>query len=176
MPTAASRSSAHARSTWRASVRRLPTASRIVNRPSSRVCDRKTSPVRLTASMIAALAASSAGSVQLAAGRVPAEADRRERDGRQPLPVRVGVDPAGELGGHREVLLDPPAQTLEPEPAQLDPQLEGAEPPAELRLVVVEVPDGSFAVERAQVLRHETERRVAVTPSGGSAGATRRAA
>src|SRR5439155_19099833 len=52
--------SSHARSTWRASVRRLPTASRMVNRPASRVWDRNTSPLRLTASMIATLAASSA--------------------------------------------------------------------------------------------------------------------
>src|SRR5206468_949440 len=46
---AAARSSSHARSTCRGSVRRLPIATRIVNRPRSFVWLRKISPVALAA-------------------------------------------------------------------------------------------------------------------------------
>ena len=49
--SAASTRRSNARRTCRSSVRRLPTASRIVNRSSSRVCDRKASPERFTASI-----------------------------------------------------------------------------------------------------------------------------
>ena len=90
-PRAAAWSSSHARSTWRASVRRLPTASRIVNRPRSFVCDRNTSPVRLTASMIAALWASSGRVVARERRRDVAEADGRERHRREALPVRASA-------------------------------------------------------------------------------------
>ena len=115
--------------------------------------------------MIAAFRVSSSSSGRPAAG--PAEAHGRERDGRQPLPLRVGVHPAGELGGKLEVALDPPAQALEPEPAQLDPQLERPEPPAELRLVLVVVADRGLAIERAQVLGHEAEGRPQVGHAPG---------
>src|SRR5439155_371447 len=58
----------HARATCRRSVLRFPIASRMVNRPRSLVWLRRASPVRLTASMTAALWASSAASSRACPG------------------------------------------------------------------------------------------------------------
>ena len=157
---AAGRSSSHARSTWRASVRRLPTARRIVNRPRSRVCDRNTSPVRLTASMIAALCSSSAG---LVAGRRAAPGRERKQtveNGTGASRSQSGsasTQPAN-AGRELQVAADPPAQPLQPEPAEQHPQLERPEPAAELRRVLVVVAHRRRAIERPQVLGHEAER------------------
>ena len=59
-------------------VRGLPIATRIVNRPSSRVCDRNASPERFTASMIAAFAASSAAAT-VASRSLPTRRAGRQR-------------------------------------------------------------------------------------------------
>src|SRR4029079_4015380 len=73
---ASARSSAHAPSTWRSVVRRLPTARRIVNRLRSRVCDRNTSPVRFTASISRVLRSSRRSGTSPSSSRPATDAGR----------------------------------------------------------------------------------------------------
>ena len=69
-PGPCSRSKSQARRTCRSVVRICPTARRSTNRPSSRVCDKKTFPVALTASRSSAFSWSSCSlSRPVAAGR-----------------------------------------------------------------------------------------------------------
>lgn len=88
------------------------------------------------------------------------EADRREWHRRESLPVRVGVDPLGELGRQGEVVINPFAQALEPKGSQQDPQLQGAEAPAELGLVFAVVADRRLAIDRPEVLGLQAEGRL----------------
>ena len=90
-------------------------------------------------------------------GGAVAEADGRERDRREPLPVRLGLDPRGELAAPAAVLADPRRHPLGAEAADQDPELERAEAAAELDPVLVEVVDLAL-VAACEVLRHEAER------------------
>ena len=126
-------------------VRTLPIASRSTSWPSSRVCERKISPLSLTRRMISSLSSS-----------LPtlAEAHERERAGRAELPARLRSDPLLEERRQPDVLADDRLQAFAAEAAQRRPERQGPEPAAERRGVLAQA---DHVLVDPQVLGHEAE-------------------
>src|SRR3954468_21686728 len=99
------------------------------------------------------------------AGWREAEADEREWDRRDDLPIRIGMHPVGELSREGAVWADAGGAPLRSEATNDHPQLERTEAAAELHAVIHEV-DHRLALGGHEVFVHERERLLEHVGSG----------
>ena len=135
-----------------------PTARRRTKRSCSRVCDRNTSPVALTASSSLSLSASSSCVAHRPGAGARAETDDAERHRCHPLEIGIGVDPLAEELCETDVLGECAANALGSKMTKNHPKFQRSEPAAELNAGIHQVARAARGLGRFQIFRHERKR------------------